>query len=79
MQFEKSFQHFVDSRGREGAKAIVVEVEVADSTEEMFNQWYGFVESRIRRLIPLLESKEGVKTHLFPKSFTPVHYVGERS
>ena len=28
VQFEKSFQHFVDSRGREGAKAIVVEVEV---------------------------------------------------
>ena len=28
MQFEKSFQHFVDSRGREGAKVIVVEIEV---------------------------------------------------
>ena len=31
MQFEKRFQHFVDSGSRKGAKAIVVEIEVADS------------------------------------------------
>lgn len=49
-----------------------IQIEVAASTEEMFNQWYGFVESRLRRFIPLIESKEGVKTHLFPKSFAPV-------
>ena len=42
------------------------------SSEDLFNQWYGFVESRMRRFVPFIEAREGVRTHLYPKSFAPV-------
>lgn len=49
-----------------------IQVEVSASSEDLFNQWYGFVESRMRRFIPFIEAREGVRTHLYPKSFAPV-------
>ncbi|KAK8812994.1 hypothetical protein WA538_001865, partial [Blastocystis sp. DL] len=48
-----------------------IQVEVSASSEDLFNQWYGFVESRMRRFIPFIEAREGVRTHLYPKSFAP--------
>ena len=51
-------------------------MEVSAATEDLFNQWYGFVESRMRRFIPFIEAREGIRTHLYPKSFAP---VGEAS
>ena len=38
-----------------------IQVEVSASSEDLFNQWYPFIEAR-----------EGVRTHLYPKSFAPV-------
>ena len=52
--------------------AELFQVEVSASSEDLFNQWYGFVESRMRRFIPFIEAREGVRTHLYPKSFAPV-------
>ena len=53
-------------------------MEVTATNTDDFNAWYGYVESQISKIVPVLENTHAITTHLLPKSFAPVR-VGEGS
>ena len=65
MPFFKEYKHYI-------------QVEVTATNTDDFNAWYGYVESQIRKIVPVLENAHAITTHLLPKSFAPVR-VGEGS
>ena len=56
-----------------------IQIEIAGEDEDIFNKWFGLVESRIRHFVSLLEKTKGVTPHIFPKSYTPVRTIEEDS
>ena len=52
-----------------------IQVEVTASNAENFNAWFGYVESQIRKLVPIMEAAHPITTHLLAKSFAPVKVV----
>lgn len=55
-----------------------IQVEVTASNAEDFNAWFGYVESQIRKLVPIMEANHAITTHLLAKSFAPVGEARER-
>lgn len=41
-----------------------IQVEVTASNAEDFNAWFGYVESQIRKLVPIMEANHAITTHL---------------
>lgn len=55
-----------------------IQIEVSAKTPEVFNNWYGFVESQIRRYTRAIEGNKSIVIHVYPTSFDVVGIEGRR-
>ena len=49
-----------------------IQIEVSAKTQEVFNNWYGFVESQIRRFTRTIEGNKSIMIRIYPTSFDVV-------
>ena len=53
-----------------------IQIEVSAKTSEVFNNWYGFVESQIRRYARMIEGNKSIVIRVYPTSFDVVRERG---
>ena len=53
-----------------------IQIEVSAKTSEVFNNWYGFVESQMRRYARMIEGNKSIVIRVYPTSFDVVRERG---